>query len=1041
LKLRWKPPADDGGSKIINYIVEMKEYKLRKSWSYIETIESETLFVRINNLEKGARYSFRIIAENKYGRSDPAEIPDPIECNYKFNVPNPPMNCVAKNITKNSCNISFREPEYDGGSPIIGYIVERRQLLTSRWLKCNKKLIIEQNYFCDDLIEGTEYEFRVIAENLAGQSDPSEPCKSFLAKNPFDTPGPPIDLKTGKITNSSIELVWDPPIDDGGSPIFEYKIEIRNSLTVNWQLIETFNPIINNQFIIDKGIKEGCSYEFRVFAINKAGNGPPSMPSEIIEAKEPIIGEKPILIEPMKDIEVLVGDDARLVAKIKCNPKPNIKWFLNDSILDLKDDITSTFKNDMIELKIKNVQIEDSGEYKFLVKNPLGQLSTKANLVVLKKPIIKYDKNLDKAIELIAIQQNLHINCEISGFPRPIIKWYHKNHELNSEESRGNFKYGENFATIHLNKIKRNEGGEYKLIAENKVGKSEAIFIVKVLDIPLPPENLDVSEISSFSCKLTWKKPKDDGNTPVTGYFVEKSDSKNSSYTRIDKTTLNEYIIAKLVKGESYKFRIIAENKIGLSEPCEMNEYILAKSKFDVPGAPGVPDITDIDKNSCKVTWNPPKKDGGKNIIGYFIERKSGSKWIRISKDPIPNTSFMIKDLMEGSAYVFRICAFNEEGEGPFSRNSESIITKNRFEKPDPPIDVEVNSITKSGCLLTWRPPKRNGGLPIVKYHVEMKTKNEYKFYRFTDDFISECEYEIKDLIENQDYEFRIIAENKQGESLPSEPTRKIKIRERINGNPPEIDDMPAHGNLIGSLGKIQVRVIGDPIPSIKWKKGTRNLKLDSSKYSFSYAESLAVLYIRNLTEEDHGNYSIEAENVLGSDSKNCKFFVYEPPKILFDNKYKKQSILTVGSNLRISCQVNGCPTPEISWIKDDLKVKKCDKMLIDNPTENQYFLTVKQCDRTDSGNYYIRAINAYGKDEAKFEVKIVDVPDKPNGPLEILLDAKEARIASLNWKPPYWDGGSDLTGYTIEYAKIIDPAFSKSNNISVITIYFFKRL
>lgn len=387
-----------------------------------------------------------------------------------------------------------------------------------------------------------------------------------------------------------------------------------------------------------------------------------------------------------------------------------------------------------------------------------------------------------------------------------------------------------------------------------------------------------------------------------------------------------------------------------------------------------------------------------------------------------------MKDLSQGSDYEFRVSAINDEGEGPFSKGCDSITVKNPFEKPDQPIDVNVEAITKSSCQLTWRPPKRNGGQPIVRYHVEMRTKGEYKYFRFTDDFISECEYEVRDLIENQDYEFRIIAENKQGESLPSEPTRKFKAKDQIHGVAPEIENLPDSANLIGTQGKLEARVTGTPQPNITWKKGSRTLKLDSSKYSISFAESIAVLFINNLTEDDAGQYTIEAENIAGSDSRACKFTVHCPPKIDYDKKYKKPSVVSVGSNFRIVCDVTGCPKADVVWSKDDFKLTKGDKPSVDNPTETQHYITVKQCDRTDTGLYAIKASNQFEKDEAKFELQIVDVPDQPKGPIDITLEREQARSATLEWKPPKWDGGSELTGYTIEYAKILEPSISKSN-------------
>ena len=38
-----------------------------------------------------------------------------------------------------------------------------------------------------------------------------------------------------------------------------------------------------------------------------------------------------------------------------------------------------------------------------------------------------------------------------------------------------------------------------------------------------------------------------------------------------------------------------------------------------------------------------------------------------------------IKDLIQGMDYEFRVCAVNSEGEGPFSKPSDSFTTKNKY--------------------------------------------------------------------------------------------------------------------------------------------------------------------------------------------------------------------------------------------------------------------------------------------------------------------------------------------------------------------------
>jgi titin len=81
--------------------------------------------------------------------------------------------------------VTWKPPSNDGGSPIAGYHIERHLTSSTRWVKLNKKLLIELTFKDDDLKEGMEYEYRVMAENKAGVGPPSEPSKPFTAKNPW----------------------------------------------------------------------------------------------------------------------------------------------------------------------------------------------------------------------------------------------------------------------------------------------------------------------------------------------------------------------------------------------------------------------------------------------------------------------------------------------------------------------------------------------------------------------------------------------------------------------------------------------------------------------------------------------------------------------------------------------------------------------------------------------------------------------------------------------------------------------------------------
>lgn len=73
-----------------------------------------------------------------------------------------------------------------------------------------------------------------------------------------------------------IDLEWTPPSKDGGAPITGYIVEKKDPITKEWvKALETKHP---NASI--KGLKEGEEYQFRVRAVNKAGPGAPSDPSD-----------------------------------------------------------------------------------------------------------------------------------------------------------------------------------------------------------------------------------------------------------------------------------------------------------------------------------------------------------------------------------------------------------------------------------------------------------------------------------------------------------------------------------------------------------------------------------------------------------------------------------------------------------------------------------------------------------------------------------------------------------------------------------------
>ena len=79
--------------------------------------------------------------------------------------------------------VSWQPPKSDGGSKIIQYILERKEQYQTRWNSVVRTT--DLTYKVLGLKEGTEYHFRVSAENKAGVGPPSEPSDGNIAKPPY----------------------------------------------------------------------------------------------------------------------------------------------------------------------------------------------------------------------------------------------------------------------------------------------------------------------------------------------------------------------------------------------------------------------------------------------------------------------------------------------------------------------------------------------------------------------------------------------------------------------------------------------------------------------------------------------------------------------------------------------------------------------------------------------------------------------------------------------------------------------------------------
>ena len=105
-------------------------------------------------------------------------------------------------------------------------------------------------------------------------------------------------------------------------------------------------------------------------------------------------------------------------------------------------------------------------------------------------------------------------------------------------------------------------------------------------DVPSCPRNLSVVEYNKDSVDLSWQCPETDGGSPIVQYVIEKCDVTRAAgaggamWTECGITTKLSAHVRKLQEGNSYLFRVCAENNAGRGPPTELSEPVIARLPY-----------------------------------------------------------------------------------------------------------------------------------------------------------------------------------------------------------------------------------------------------------------------------------------------------------------------------------------------------------------------------------------------------------------------------------------------------------------------------
>ena len=215
-KLQWKACKDTGGLPLLHYVVERQEAGVR-GWQEVGQTEGTNFDVA--DLIHKKEYKFRIRAVNKKGTSEPLSSDKTTVAKDPYDEPSPPGNLEVTDWDKDHVDLKWTKPEQDGGAPLEKYIIEYKDKFSNEWTSGPSISPEKTHGRVPNLKEGMQYQFRVIAVNKAGPSNPSEPTKPVLVKARFVKPfiiGDGLKsmiVKKGQLIKFDVNFGGEPPPD------------------------------------------------------------------------------------------------------------------------------------------------------------------------------------------------------------------------------------------------------------------------------------------------------------------------------------------------------------------------------------------------------------------------------------------------------------------------------------------------------------------------------------------------------------------------------------------------------------------------------------------------------------------------------------------------------------------------------------------------------------------------------------------------------------------------------------------------------------
>ncbi|XP_068083883.1 cell adhesion molecule Dscam1 [Anabrus simplex] len=736
-------------------------------------------------------------------------------------------------------------------------------------------------------------------------------------------------------------------------------------------------------------------------------------------------------VEP-SDASVASGKDVTLHCQADGYPAPSITWrkavgtHPGEYKEFLYEPNVNFYRNG--SLSFLHISKDSEGYYLCEAKNEVGTGVSKVVFLKVNAPAHFPQKSKQMQVQK---GEQAHLQCTALGDTPIEIMWKVAGKRV-AEDMDQRFTIREQLlddgmvSELGISHTYRHDTGIFSCLASNAFGESEMTIQLIVQEVPEAPKNIRVNDQQSRSLQISWTQPYA-GNSPITGYIIQYklvSDVWQVQPSKISVPgTQTTATVQNLSPANSYHLRIMAENRLGMSEPSEV---IQVTTQEEVPsGAPQ--DVRAEARSSTElfVTWEPPPREQWNgNLLGYYVGYQEQLSHNALSPSPsTPTDNYNFKTVEVGTqyggeatlqglarytTYSVVVQAYNSRGAGP---SSEPITVRTLEDVPSlPPENVQCTALTSQSLQVTWEPPPLEGRNGIIQgYKVSHQPAEEW--YESNDQetkVTTSFKTTIPGLYKYTNYSISVLAFTASGDGAKSPPIF-CRTEEDVPSAPADIKAV------ISSANKILVSWLppqhrNGQITGYTFYMGIIEDGKEEGTHKRILSPLSEVHETVRLQESATYQFWVTASTAVGEGESTRVVTISPstkvPARIV---SFSREIITPWKQDITLPCRRVGVPAPQATWRLHDKIMETNGRKQINKDGS----LLIREIQHSDEGNYTCSVENVHGRDEIVYSVQVKVPPDPPN----LSVVASYADSLHLQWSDKH-HGGSPILGYVINYKR-----------------------